>query len=102
MAVYVQLDDENAFGTFWFSVEVRTESGIVIPGGRSRPVEVTFRGSPDRLQLHEDVFPVRDLEFPAPGRYHIHVMCNHMSLHSREHTQPPLRIRVVPAEQTRG
>ncbi|MCI0703630.1 MAG: hypothetical protein L0241_21320 [Planctomycetia bacterium] len=102
LAVYVQLDDENALGTFWFSIEVRTASGIVLPGGRSRPVEVTFDGQPDPLQLREEVFPVRDLVFPEPERYHIHVMCNHMSLHSREHTQPPLRIRAIPAEQTRG
>lgn len=100
LAVYVQLDDENAFGTFWFSVEVRTTSGIVLPGGRSRPREITFDGQPDPLQLCEKVFPVHDLVFPEPGRYHIHVMCNHLSLHSREHTQPPLRVRVVPAERT--
>ncbi|MBY0456828.1 MAG: hypothetical protein K2V38_05790 [Gemmataceae bacterium] len=99
MAVYVQLDDENAAGTFWFSIEVRTASGIVLPGGRSRPFEVAFDGPADPLQLREEVFPVRDLVFPEPGRYHIHVMCNHMSLHSREHTQPPLRVRVFPAEQ---
>lgn len=99
LVVYVQLDDDNAVGTFWFSVEVRTTTGIVLPGGRSRPVEVTFRGQPDPLQLHEDVFPIRDLVFPEPGRYHVHVMCNHLSLHTREHTQPPLRVRVLPAEQ---
>jgi hypothetical protein len=100
LAVYVQLDDENAVGTFWFSIEVRTVSGIVLPGGRSRPVEITFAGQPDPLQMHEDVFPVRGLVFPEPGRYHVLVMCNHMSLHSREQTQPPLRVRVLPAEQT--
>lgn len=100
--VYVQLDDENALGTFWFSVEVRTASGIVLHGGRSRPVEITFNGQPDPLHLYEDVFPVRSVVFPEPGRYHVHVMCNHLSLHSREHTQPPLRVRVIPAEQPSG
>jgi hypothetical protein len=44
LAIYVQLDDENAIGTFWFSIEVRTASGIVLQGGRSRPVELTFDG----------------------------------------------------------
>ena len=97
--VYVQLDDENALGTFWFSVEVRTVSDIVLPGGRSRPVEVTFDGQPDPLQLREEVFPVRAVVFPEPGRYHVHVMCNHLSLHSRANTQPPLRVRVMPAER---
>jgi hypothetical protein len=102
LALYVQLDDENAVGTFWFSVEVRTASGYVIPGGRSRPVEITFAGHPDPLQLREEVFPIRNLVFPEPGRYHVHVMCNHLSLHSREQTQPPIRVRVLPAELDRS
>lgn len=100
MALYVQFDDEHALGTFWFSIEVRTGSGIVLPGGRSRPVEITFDGQPDPLQLREEVFPVRGVVSPEPGRYHVHVMCNHLSLHSREQTQPPLRVRVLPAERT--
>jgi hypothetical protein len=99
LAVYVQLDDERASGTFWFSIEVRTGSGFILIGGRSRPVEIAFTGQPDPLQLHEDVFPVRGLVFPGPGRYYFHVMCNHLSLHSREHTQPPLPVRVLPAER---
>lgn len=66
-ALYVQLDDENAFGTFWLTAEVRTRSGIVIPGGRSRPVEMTFEGQPDPLRLYENVLPVSGLVFPNPG-----------------------------------
>lgn len=100
MALYAQLDDDRAAGTFWFSVEVRTESGIVIPNGRSAPVEVAFAGPPDPLQLFEDVFPIHGLVFPEPGRYHFHVMCNHISLHAREQTQPAPRLRVLPAEPT--
>jgi hypothetical protein len=100
--LYVQLDDEHAFGTFWLTAEVRTTSGIVIPGGRSRPVEMTFEGHPDPLRLYEDVLSVRGLVFPEPGWYHVHVMCNHMSLHSRGQTQPPSRLRVLPAERSGG
>lgn len=98
MVLYVQLDDDQAAGTFWFAVEVRTASGIVIPNGRSAPVEMAFAGPPDPLRLVEDVFPIRGLVFPEPGRYHFHVMCNHMSLHTREQTPPAPRLRVLPAE----
>jgi hypothetical protein len=100
--LYVQLDDENAFGTFWFTAEVRTASGIVIPGGRTRPAEVTFSGNPDPLRPYEHVFHLRWVVFPGPGWYHLHVMCNHLSLHGQESAPPPVRLRVIPAEPPLG
>lgn len=102
VALYVQLDDDQALGTFWFLVEVRTASGFVIPNGRTARAEITFTGNPDPLLAYEHVFDLRGLVFPEPGRYHFHVMCNHMSLN--EHASiPPSRLRVMPAERpTRG
>jgi hypothetical protein len=96
--LYVQFDDEHAKGTFWFSAEVRTPSGIVIPGGRSDRAELTFTGDPDPLVPVEHVFRLRVLVFPAPGRYHFHVMCNHLSLHERPSAPPPSVLRILPAE----
>lgn len=98
--LYVQFDDEHAVGTFWFMAEIRTESGIVIPGGRTARAEITFIGNPDAIVPIEHVFQLRDLVFPAPGRYHVHVMCNHLSLHDRPASPPPTVVRVVPAEAT--
>jgi hypothetical protein len=96
--VVIQLDDEHAVGTFWLTVEVRTASGFVIPGGRLPPYEATFSGSPDPLVPFEHVFDVRGLVFPEPGRYYFHVMCNHMSFHSRDPICAPPRLRVLPGE----
>lgn len=80
--LFVQLDDEHALGTFWLTAEVRTSSGFVLPGGRLRPQEVAFAGSPDPLVASEHVLDVCGLVFPQPGRYYLHVMCNHTSLHT--------------------
>lgn len=98
LALYVQLDDESALGTFWLTVQVRTASGIIIPDGRLPPSEFTFSGNPDALRPFEHVFDVHRLVFPEPGRYYLHVMCNHMSLHSRELAPPPTQLRVIPSE----
>src|SRR3569832_145329 len=46
-SLYVQLDDEQALGTFWITVEVRTANGFVLPNGRTLPFEVAFTGTPD-------------------------------------------------------
>ncbi|MBA4192642.1 MAG: hypothetical protein C0467_32135 [Planctomycetaceae bacterium] len=98
VALYVQLEDEHAVGTFWVTAEVRTASGIVLPNGRLPPIEFTFTGDSDPLHPFEYVFDVRGLVFPEPGRYHFHVMCNHMSLHVRDAAPPPNRLWVIPSE----
>jgi hypothetical protein len=107
MDLYVQLDDEHAAGTYWFSVQVRRAdpqlpAGRIIDNGQTRPEEVTFAGGPDPLRPFEHVFTLRNLVFPEPGWYHFHVMCNHLSLHDRERSQPPLRLRVMAAERPTG
>lgn len=100
--VVIQLDDEHAVGTFWLTVEARTGTGIVLPGGRLPPVEVTFVGNPDPLVPFEHVFDVRGLVFPEPGRYYFHVMCNHIPLHVRDPISAPPCLRVLPGEATSG
>lgn len=98
-SLYVQLDDEHALGTYWITAEARTASGFVLPNGRLLPQEVTFAGNPEPLRAVELVFDFRGLVFPEPGRYHFHVMCNHLSLHTRDPFIPPLCLRVLPGEK---
>lgn len=106
LAVYLQLNDEEAAGVYWLSVEVRkpgdahVPTGRVIPNGRTPPQELFFPGDHDPLKAFEYVVHLRGLVFPEPGWYDFHVMCNHLSLHTVESTQPPLRLRVVPAERS--
>lgn len=94
----VQLDDEHAVGTFWLRGEARTAAGIVLPGGRTQTVEITFPGAPDPMRPVEPVFRFDRLVFPAPGRYYFHVVCNHASLHTREPFLTPPCLRVLPRE----
>lgn len=94
----VQLDDEHAVGTFWFRAEARTASGHVLPGRYEPPVELTFAGAPDPLKPTEAVFRFAGLVFPGPGRYYFHVLCNHLSLHTREPLIAPPCLRVMPSE----
>lgn len=100
--LYVQLDDENALGTYWITAEARTMHDTVLPGGRLAPQEITFDGNPDPLLPRELVFRFRGLVFPGPGRYHFHVMCNHVSLHARDPITSPPCLRVLPGEQSAG
>ncbi|MBN9117768.1 MAG: hypothetical protein J0I06_01115 [Planctomycetes bacterium] len=98
----VQLDDEHAIGTFWFTAEARTASNIVLPNGRLIPQEATFDGNADPMRPRDLVFTFRGLVFPEPGRYHFHVMCNHTSLHGRDPISSPPCLRVLPGEANSG
>jgi hypothetical protein len=98
----VQFDDEHALGTFWMSAQARTASGIVLPNGRTPPIEMTFDGNPDPKVPRELVFAFRGLVFPEPGRYYFHMLCNHISLHDRDPIISPPCLRVLPGEATSG
>lgn len=101
--LFVQLDGENAAGTFWFAVEVRDARGRPLPDHYRTPaVELSFDPAADPFDPVERAFPLRGLVFPAPGVYDLYVMCNHLSLHALDRAPPPCRLRVVPSESGIG
>ena len=95
LALYTQIED--AVGTFSFSVEVWDEQGFVINPNPPRLTGV-FPGTAYRALPFEQVYEV-DVEFPGPGVYFVHLMCNHRSLHERTSPNdgafPPPRVNVL-------
>ncbi|HEX4611669.1 MAG TPA: hypothetical protein VH092_25965 [Urbifossiella sp.] len=101
-ALYVQMTDEEAHGTYEFTVEVRTDTNIVIRPAAVEPVRVTFVKRYYPVRPFEHVFLIRDLVFDAPGGYHFHVMCGHASMSDRPNATRPAKLRVVRAESAGG
>lgn len=101
-ALYVQMTDEDAQSTYDFSVEVRTDTNIVLRHVRVDPLRVTFVNRYYPVRPFEHVFHIRDLVFDAPGLYHFHVMCGHASMSERPGSARPAKLRVVKAEPGGG
>lgn len=101
-ALYVQMTDEDAHGTFDFTVEVRTDTNVVIRHLKVEPLRVTFGSRYYPVRPFEHVFVIRDLVFDAAGVYHFHVMCGHASLSDRPDATRPAKLRVVRAEAAGG
>jgi hypothetical protein len=97
-ALYVQMTDEDANGTFDFTVEVRTDTNVIIRHATVEPMRVTFFSRYHPPTPLEHVFVLRDLVFPAPGWYHFHVMCGLASMSDRPNTTRPAKLRVIRAE----
>lgn len=96
-ALYVQMSDEDADGTFDFTVEVRTDD-TVIPHHSVEATRMTFFSRIHPPRPFEHVFVIRDLVFHAPGDYHFHVMCGHASMSDRPGAPRAARLRVIRAE----
>lgn len=98
MVLYLQLADGH--GTFYIRAEVRNEAGTV-QYRSPRPFEVHFDGTQYRTEPAEVVLDLERLEFPGPGLYEFHVLCNHMSFSDMTTPTPvpfpPLWVRVVAA-----
>jgi hypothetical protein len=101
-ALYVQMTDEDAHGTYDFTVEVRTDTNVVIRHQSVEPVRVTFVKRYHPVRPFEHVFRLRGLVFPAPGVYNFHVMCGLASLSDRPNATRPAKLRVVRAEAAGG
>lgn len=97
-ALYIVLVADNAQGDFEFSVEVRTESNVIIRPGRIERHPVSFASQYYPFAPFEHVFLIRDLVFPAPGWYHFHAMNRHASLSEHPDAARPPKLRVVRAE----
>lgn len=103
LELYVQVQD--ALGTF----HVR---GVLRPFGeatelyRSPPVEIVFDGIEHRVVPLEFGLVLNGLSFPRPDAYELHLFANHVSLHGADGRNPipfpPLRITVLPADDTDG
>jgi hypothetical protein len=95
--LFAQFNDEEANGTYDLSVEVRSETNIVIQPAEA--VErVTFFSRYHPPEPMERAYMIRDLVFPGPGVYHFHVMCGLASLSDRENAVKPAKLRVIRAE----
>ncbi len=101
-ALYVQMTDEDAHGTYDFTVEVRTDSNVILRHLTVEAVRVTFVKRYYPVRPFEHVFVLRDLVFDAPGVYHFHVMCGLASMSDRPNATRPAKLRVVRAEVVGG
>ncbi len=95
LALYTQIED--AVGAFPFSVELRDERGFVVNPNAPR-VSLAFPGTEYQAVPLEQVF-ARDVAFPGPGVYFVHLVCNHRSMHeplsADERSFPPARVNVL-------
>lgn len=101
-ALYVQMTDEDASGTYDFTVQVRTETNVIVRHATVEPMRVTFFSRYHPPSPLEHVFIIRDLVFPAPGVYHFHVMCGLASMSDRPNATRPAWLRVIRAEAAGG
>jgi len=102
-ALYVQMTDEDAHGSFDFTVEVRNDTNdVVLRHLTVEPLRVTFGSRYYPVKPFEHVFVIRDLVFDAPGVYNFHVMCGLASMSDRPNATRPAKLRVVRAEAAGG
>ncbi len=98
LVLFVQMTDWEAQGTYTFSAEVRSATGVVIAQPGDSAVQVTFASRYYPLAPFEYTFLIRDLIFPGPGVYHFHVMCGLASMSAREACAKAPKLYVVRAE----
>ncbi len=98
LVLFVQMNDRDAQGTYEFGVEVRSDTGVIIPSETVSGVHVTFVSHYYPLYPFEHEFVFRRLVFPGPGVYHFHVMCGSASMSAREACAKAPKLYVVRAE----
>ena len=98
LVLFVQMTDWEAQGTYTFSAEVRSDTGVVLAQPGDSAVQVTFASRYYPLAPFEHAFFIRYLIFPGPGVYHFHVMCGLASMSAREACAMAPKLFVVRAE----